>query len=51
MKNLLFILIAALLIGCENKDTVSDKNSSENQIIFGKIDSIQSDILDENRKV
>jgi predicted alpha/beta superfamily hydrolase len=50
MKNLLFILIVAFLIGCENK-VISEKNSSDNQIVFGTIDSVQSDILDENRKI
>ncbi|MGI9531951.1 alpha/beta hydrolase-fold protein [Lutimonas sp.] len=52
MKNLLFLLITFfLLTGCQEKNKVSENNDADNLLVFGKIDSIQSEVLNESRKI
>ena len=52
MKNLLFLFTVILfLISCQKKETPQVVAPENNQINFGQIDTIYSEILDENREV
>lgn len=52
MKKLLFILLFyAFVLSCAEKQAETQKENSDNQIVFGKIDSVQSEVLNETRKI
>jgi len=48
-KFLLFTVIALVLLNCESKNT-TDAPQADNQIVIGTIDSIYSDIIQEQQK-
>jgi predicted alpha/beta superfamily hydrolase len=52
MKNTFTILILALVvIGCDQSNRSDSELSNDNQIVIGHIDSLESDILGEMRKI
>ncbi len=52
MKNYLFaIIVAAILASCQDKETTQPLNKQVHQIVIGQIDSLNSTILKESRKI
>jgi len=52
MKHYLLLLLTLFtLINCQNKEKEVVSIQPDNQIVFGEIDSIYSEVLDESRKV
>ena len=52
MKQILAIIITALiLVSCQNKDTTVSSDPGSDVLQIGRIDSLHSEILDENRNI
>ena len=50
MKNtFIFLVVALLVIGCDQTNKTDSEVNNDNQITIGQIDSIKSDILGETR--